>query len=323
MKRRKAAAQSARPEKLERWVQRVRELLPASAREYVLKNPCPPVQYGVRINTLKGSPSELLSQIRAAGFDPQTVPEWEDFFWLSREEREKFVESAWIREGRAYLQSASSVLPVKILDPKPEELVLDLCAAPGGKTTHLAARMENKGKILAVEAVRPRFYRLKESLRRLGVTNTRAFLGDGRFIKVPEPFDRVLVDAPCSSDAALSLKNPESLQTWSERKIAEMTHKQRGLLAKALSLVRPGGRVVYATCSLAPEENEAVVDETLTRFSGSVELERPPLPLWVPLLPPVGEWGGKVYTKETAQTLRICPGERFGVFFIASFVRMA
>jgi len=163
------------------------------------------------------------------------------------QKREPFIRTNFLRpegghRGREYIQGLSSQLVSLILDPQPEERILDLCAAPGSKTSHMAALMNNTGEIVAVECVRSRMYKLKSVLTLLGVTNTKCILRDGRLFKSEELFDRILVDAPCSSEGRFCLKDPKTLKYWSLRKIREMRRKQRGLLHQATRLIRPGGK---------------------------------------------------------------------------------
>ncbi len=197
-------------------------------------------------------------------------------FVAPRHARQWLTHHPAFASGALYLQSLSSQWAVWTLDPQPGEAVLDLAAAPGGKTTLIAAAMGNQGYLAAVEAVKPRFFKLRETLARCRVRCARTFLADGRRIgaKTPARFDRVLLDAPCSSEARIRAADPTSWQHWSERKVFEAAHKQRGLLRSAFAALRPGGVLVYATCSYAPEENEAVLAHLLAEAPDAV-LEPP------------------------------------------------
>lgn len=166
-------------------------------------------------------------------------------------ERERLVRHTAASRGPIYLLDPSSVLAVQALAPQPGEAVLDLAAAP-------AARMCNAGSILAVDAVKSRFFRLRANLERCGVANTRCRLDDGRNFghRMPEQFDRVLLDAPCSSEARIRAGEPATLRHWSPRKVREAAHKQRGLIRSAFACLKPGGTLVYCTCSCSRRETK-------------------------------------------------------------------
>jgi 16S rRNA (cytosine1407-C5)-methyltransferase len=141
-----------------------------------------------------------------------------------------------VLDGRLYPQSPSSWLPVLLLDPRPGEEILDLAAAPGGKSLHIAARMGNRGRLACVEAIRDRFFRLRGNLERGDMKIAATYLKDGRGVgaAVPGRFDRVLLDAPCSSEALLRPQDADSSRHWSLHKVHEAAHKQRGLIVSAL-----------------------------------------------------------------------------------------
>lgn len=198
-----------------------------------------------------------------------------------------------VTEGRAYLINPSSLIPPLVLAPTPDDAVLDLCAAPGGKTLQLAAALASDpahpvtGHLAAVEAVRPRFFKLRAILDRYGALKNpgvRLFMKDGRAVggAVPERFDKILLDAPCSSEARFDAADADSSRHWSPRKVAECAHKQRALLRSALTALKVGGTLVYCTCSFSLEENEHAVNDVLAELDGAVV----PIPTPVPALAP-------------------------------------
>lgn len=182
-------------------------------------------------------------------------------------------------EGLYTVQDETSMKVAPMLDPRPRERVLDLCAAPGGKTTHLAELMGGKGLVVAVD-LPDRIGLVAESAKRLGLSNIECVAGDGAAVAFREPFDAILVDAPCSNTGVLS-RRPDVRWRLKEKDIAGAAAIQRRLLENAARLLRPGGRVVYSTCSLEPEENTpdpaiwAVEKEELTlptdRHSGGYQ----------------------------------------------------
>jgi len=167
----------------------------------------------------------------------------------------------WIREGLVYVQDPSTTLACRLLDPRPGETVLDACAAPGGKTALLSALMQNEGSILACDSSEPRLAQLRENLDRLGVTNAEV-----RGIDWTDPsaaaglpaFDAILLDAPCSNTGTMR-RRIDVRWRLQERDFARQAEVQKRLLAAVRKLLKPGGRLVYSTCSLEREENEEVV----------------------------------------------------------------
>jgi len=211
-----------------------------------------------------------------------------------------------------------------VLDPQPGEEVLDLAAAPGGKTLHLAARMGNQGRIAAVEAIRERFYKLRTLLQRHGATMVDTYLADGRSIgrKTPERFDRVLLDAPCSCESRFAPSQPDSCRYWSPRKIKESARKQKGLLRSAADCLRPGGTLLYCTCTFAPEENELVVASLLDDVGDAMEV----VPFDSPVAnvqPGLTEWEGRPLPYTLRHSLRILPTAQMDAAYLCKLVKRA
>ncbi len=173
--------------------------------------------------------------------------------------------------GQYHVQEEVSLLPVVILDPQPEERILDLCAAPGNKTVQAAVRMTNRGTVIANDKSRKRVGVVRRNLERLGITCAAVTVGDGG--SLPRSwglFDRVLADVPCTCEGT-TRRNPEVAWRWQLSPL-EQSEKQLPILEKAVEHTRPGGRIVYSTCTYAPEENEAVVDAVLRRWGGELRL---------------------------------------------------
>ena len=169
----------------------------------------------------------------------------------------------WYCAGLAHAQEEVSQLPVTLLDLRPGQRVLDLCAAPGGKTAQIALALGNRGTLLANDFSPERLSALQGNLDRLGVVNCSSTWCDGgNYPAAAGPFDRILVDAPCSSEGTLRRNRSLAFRIGTERN-ERMAARQRALLRKAVQLCRPGGRIVYSTCTFAPEENELIVAEAL------------------------------------------------------------
>jgi 16S rRNA (cytosine967-C5)-methyltransferase len=212
-------------------------------------NNAPPPVY-VRLNTLRASvvPAPGLKQDKIAAFPA---------ICFQVENAEGFFSSDAWKRGAFYTQDPSTLMAVDVLDPQPGESVLDMCAAPGGKTTYIAQKMQNRGKIVAADSSNPRLSLVIENCRRLGVTIVATIACDaGRCLKGRQ-FDRVLVDAPCSNTGVLR-RRADLRWRIEEKEIARLAETQLRLLQSAAELTRPGGVLVYSTCSIESDENEAV-----------------------------------------------------------------
>lgn len=216
------------------------------------------------------------------------------------------------------------MLPALVLAPQPGETVLDLTAAPGSKTTQIACLMRGQGRMIANDNNRIRFFKLKANVEAQGASNVELSLRAGEVLGRTHPgvFDRVLVDAPCSAEGRFQVREPASLRYWKPRKVQEMARKQRRLLASGLAAVKPGGVLVYSTCTFAPEENEGMVDWALSKFGAAVMLE--PIALELPnRMPGLTRWEGKVFDPSVARTARILPTPDMEGFFLARFRKRA
>ncbi|TAJ35079.1 MAG: 16S rRNA (cytosine(967)-C(5))-methyltransferase RsmB [Nitrospirae bacterium] len=189
------------------------------------------------------------------------------------------------QDGLLYVEDEAGQLVAPLLDPQPGERILDACAAPGGKTTHLAALMQNRGEIVAMDRQPIRLRRLEENCRRMGITNVRTVASDatGDAIRIEKdlfsrPFDRILLDAPCSGLGVLR-RHPEGKWHKDERSLTAHQTLQRTLLERVSGLLRPGGVFVYSTCSTEPDENEDVIEHFCKQHA---EFRREPVAPWLP-----------------------------------------
>jgi 16S rRNA (cytosine1407-C5)-methyltransferase len=168
------------------------------------------------------------------------------------------------------------MLPIFLLDPKPEELVLDMAAAPGSKTIQIAEYMKNTGTIIANDISRTRIYKMQANLNHYGVLNavTSTIPGQKIWMKYPEYFDKVLIDAPCSMEGRIKTYDISSYKNWSVKEIKKLAKIQKWLLRAAISATKPGGSIIYSTCTLAPEENEDVIRWILEKEKKAITLEK-------------------------------------------------
>ncbi|MGI0118652.1 RsmB/NOP family class I SAM-dependent RNA methyltransferase [Zooshikella sp. RANM57] len=270
-----------------------------------------------RINTLKGSIQDTTDELRSAQFNLTPVSWLPTAFHIPPDQRRALTETDAFYQGRIYIQNLSSMVAPFLLAPQPGETVLDLAAAPGGKTLQIAAMMENQGRLSAVEAVKNRFFKLKANLDQQGASMVKTYLADGRSVgnKCPEMFDRVLLDAPCSSEARFSLRDASSWEHWSTRKVSEVAHKQKRLLQSALTSLKVGGVMIYCTCSFSPEENEHVVNHLLKKYNSCVSLEPIELP-FSNTMAGITHWQNKTYADALTHSRRILPDNIMDGFFI-------
>lgn len=214
------------------------------------------------------------------------------------------------------------MLPVRFLDPQPGQRILDLCAAPGNKTAQIAVQMENRGTVVANDISAGRMRALRQVQERLGLLNISTTVYDGsNYPGGAGLFDRVLVDAPCSCEGT-SRKEPSVLERVGPSISLKRSGGQRALLRKAVQLCKPGGRIVYATCTYAPEENEAVVDAILREQPEGVRLVPARLDDFN-TSEGLTEWAGQTFDPSLRRTMRVWPHQNdTGGFFIAVLERL-
>ncbi len=221
--------------------------------------------------------------------------------------------------GLYHVQEEVAMLPAHLLRPEPGERVLELCAAPGNKTAQMALMMQNTGMVVANEVNRKRMQPLRQVINRLGLANVTTTISDGTaFPKQPWQFDRVMADVVCSCEGT-SRKNPELLELDENTYSLKVTRTQTALLIRALQLCKPGGRIAYATCTYAPEENEAVVEAALAAVAPKIRARI--LPCSVPGFtwsPGLTSWQDTRFREEMENTLRVYPHQNdTGGFFVA------
>ena len=237
-----------------------------------------PLRRSIRVNTLKISVADFLTLIAPYGWQLTPVPWCEEGFWIEREDEESLPlgSTAEHLSGLFYIQEASSMLPVAALfagEAVPKR-VMDVAAAPGSKTTQIAARMGNQGAILANEFSASRVKVLHANISRCGIANVALTHFDGRVFgaAVPESFDAILLDAPCSGEGVVR-KDPDALKNWSVQSNLEIAAAQRELIDSAFHALKPGGTLVYSTCTLNRDENESVLAWLLEQYPQAVEVE--------------------------------------------------
>ncbi|HIH10631.1 TPA: RsmB/NOP family class I SAM-dependent RNA methyltransferase [Candidatus Woesearchaeota archaeon] len=257
----------------------------------------------IRINTLLTPVVETKKSIEAKGWILKPIPWCKESFWIDNPDRRDVGNLLEHHLGKIYVQEAASMIPPLILNPQPGDVVLDMCAAPGSKTTQMAAMMQNQGLLVANDFKGQRLQSLGINLQRSGVTNVLISLMHGkRFYQFQ--FDKILLDAPCSGTGTIR-KSLKTIRIWNPLTISKLARQQKELIKNAFENLRPGGEMVYSTCSDEPEEDEGVVDYLLQTFSNAKIV--PTHLKGLKISPPVLEFDGVIYDASLKHTLRIWP----------------
>lgn len=261
----------------------------------------------VRANTLRGTRPQALAALAAAGVAAREVQWMPDALVVTGGTMADVQAVQAAHPGLLHVQSLSSMAVAHALSPAPGARVLDACAAPGSKTSHLAALMHNQGRLVAADASRARTYKLRDLLEQLGAQAEVVVERAERWgRRAPEAFDAVLVDAPCSAEGRALAGDAAAAADWSPRKCKRLASEQKAILHSAIEACDVGGTVVYSTCTLGLEENEEVLERALTLYAGCIELE--PVPVQVPgALAGAVERGGRPLNPALTLAARLAP----------------
>lgn len=270
-----------------------------------------PLKQSFRVNTLKEEKKTVIKKLKE--YDPAIkTTEWNDNAHIS--ELNNLGSSLEHFVGQIYIQELTSMIPPLVVKDLIKDIkVIDCCAAPGSKTTQIAAMMDNKGHIIANDARHARLKSLRGNLDRLGVTNTSVTLRD--FKSFPNTkADLYFVDAPCSSEGTIRKKNTVA-RTWKENDYLRFNKLQNGLLGKACEMAPSGSTIVYSTCTFSPDENEKVVSETLDKYDlkmKNINIEN------LRSESGITEWNNESYNSEVEKCMRVWPHHNdTDAFFIA------
>jgi 16S rRNA (cytosine967-C5)-methyltransferase len=251
------------------------EALGADAARALMAADNEPAESALRVNTLRAEPGALRASLPVAAHPAPGLPEG----LVLDAPFDAFDSPLW-HEGRFMPQSRAAMSVARLLAPRPGEQVLDLCAAPGGKTTHLAALMEGTGRVVAVERHPGRADALRRTAARMGASNVEVRTGDAAAPHEAEAYDRVLVDPPCSDLGTLASR-PDARWRKAADAPARLARVQAAILRAGADAVRPGGTLVYSTCTISPAENEAVIAAFLAeRGDFRADGLRADAPLW-------------------------------------------
>lgn len=233
----------------------------------------------------------------------------------------KLRDSDEATHGEIYIQNAASWLPVIALEPKPEDVILDVCAAPGGKSSHIQALTHNQSQLTCNDNSKPRLIKLQANMERLGAAAQYTLCDASRLSRVfqPETFDKILLDAPCSGEGLMTFDDLKLFDSWSVAHIRRLSDLQKKILRESWQLLKPGGTLVYSTCTMAPEENESAIDYFLRKHEGA---SLAPLNFsFDNKIPALQQWNNKSFANDLSSCLRLLPGELTEAFFVAKLVK--
>lgn len=236
----------------------------------------PPVTF--RINYSQISEPLALQALRKEGFLIRTGP-LENSFVVVSSKGKNLSESPLVSEGKIYIQSLSSMIPVNMLDPREGDKILDLCAAPGSKTSQIALKTKGAAEIVAVDNNKKRIFKLGSNLESQGIDGVRILHTTGvglerRYRTFRDYFDKILVDAPCSNEGLICLSEPETLENWNPKLSKKLAKLQKKLVSSGINMLKPGGVLVYSTCTFSKKENEDIVVWVLKKFKNITMLEQ-------------------------------------------------
>ena len=223
----------------------------------------------LRVNTIKYNIQELMKYLREKNIKFERVSWYKDALIIKNANEKEIQKLDIYEKGYIYLQSLSSMVPPLVLNPKPGEKVLDLTAAPGSKTTQMAAMMKNDGYILANELDKIRCERLQYNVEKQGANIVEVINNRGEKVgeEYQEKFDKVLLDAPCSGEGRFLGNNVGTYRNWSKRTVRELAKLQKKLFKSAYTALKPNGMMVYSTCTLNKDENENVLQWAIENFN--------------------------------------------------------
>ena len=281
----------------------------------ILSGMCETRNTTFRVNTLKSSNEEVESFLTANNVEFEKCDFYDNAYIVKKTEKE-MLDYEICKEGKIYLQSLSSMVPPLVLDAKPGEIILDMTSAPGSKTTEIAALTNNVATIYANEIDKIRFERLKFNIEKQGANIAELINDDGCNLgtRYPETFDRVLLDTPCSGEGRFLLNESSTYSKWSTKMVNELSALQVKLITSACKALKPGGTLVYSTCTLNKSENEKIVDYAIKKLN----MEVAPIDLKIK-----NKLNGdtKGFDKQVKDTIKILPNKNFEGFYVAKLIK--
>ncbi len=272
----------------------------------------------MRVNTLKYDINSLKKNLEDNKIEFKSVPWYEDALIILNANENILQSLDLYKNGYIYLQSLSSMIPPLVLEPKENEKILDLTAAPGSKTTQIAALMKNKGYILANELDKIRCEKLKYNINLQGVkiceviNNKGEELGDNYI----NQFDKVLLDTPCSGEGRFLIEDKKTYENWSTSEVDKLVKLQKELFTSAYKALKPEGILVYSTCTLNKNENEGVLNWAINKYN--LEIEKINMDIKNSL-----NGITKGYNKQLKNAIRVLPNKKQEGFFVVKIIKKA
>ena len=302
------------------FIEKIKKIYPSSYPQ-ILESFRQKKLHTFRVNYLKIDLSKLRKELQKERIKYRELS-WPKGSFILYSNLRELQRSYIYQEGLIYVQNISSMIPPILLSPQKGEKILDMCAAPGTKTTQIASLAGLDIELVAMEKIRIRYYKLLTNLRIQGADFVKTLLCDASLAKkkFPEYFDKILLDAPCSCEGLFDVNNPRSFKYWKERKVKEMAHKQKKLLSSAIYALKEGGVLIYSTCTFSPEENEEVIDWALKKFEGNIRV----VPISIPLKNVrrgLKRWKDKYFFSQLELCLRVIPNRFMEGFFIAKLIK--
>jgi len=271
-------------------------------------------EFSFRINKHKAD-LEVINELKKEGFNPKKV-DWNEYVYtLPMDERKRITKSTPYTKNKIYIQNLSSIIAAHSLDINEDDWVLDLAAAPGGKSLIFS---EKARKVSAVEPDKKRFFRMKRNFKEHGAKNIQTYNKDGRFVykATGEMFDKVFLDAPCSSEAHID----GEVTWWNLKRVRRFSKLQKELIISAFESLKSGGEMIYATCTFSPEENEETLDFLLKKYE-NVEILEVNLPI-SNIQEGITKWEDKEYNPQVKKAIRILPEGAYSGFFFAKIKKL-
>mgnify|MGYP004617059759 FL=1 len=258
----------------------------------------------LRVNTLKTEKEKIKNVFEEKGIKYKEINWYNDALIIENVKEEEIRKLEIYENGEIYLQSLSSMIPPIILNPKPEENILDMASAPGGKTTQMSALSNGKAFITACEKNKIRAERLKYNIEKQGTKRITIMTEDARKLDDFFSFDKILLDAPCSGSGTINIKDEKIKNIFTDELIKRSTKVQEELLMKAIKLLKPEQEMVYSTCSILKQENEEIVKKVLNKTKSKIV--------------PIPELEGIATLPVTIEgTMCVMPTELYEGFFVA------
>ncbi|KKR05623.1 MAG: Ribosomal RNA small subunit methyltransferase B [candidate division WS6 bacterium GW2011_GWF2_39_15] len=283
----------------------------------------------IRLNNLLQKPDLTLNQLKTMGAEVEKVEWLDSTYTVNNMDKSDLAKTQLYKQGFFYIQNLSSMIPAAVLDPKSNEVVLDMCAAPGSKTSQMASMLNNKGEIVANDVDRFRAGKLIEILHMFNVKNVKVRSEGGEGIGKREEghYDKILLDAPCSGEGLVYLRGEKPLRFWNIKKVKPMVATQKKLIESAFQALKKGGVLVYSTCTLEPEENEGVVTHLLAKYKNA-EIEEAELfnreefkQDEKNIKRGIRDWNNVQYFPDVSKTYRVIPSGKMMGFYIAKIVK--